>query len=486
MNIQLPNGQLTLSVLKQGELVLGEITQGSADATAIRQGLINCGFIKGLQQEFIDKLAGGFQGQLPIAISSIRVELVRYNIDFAVDLGIESMEPYELLTQLHQQEISGMVMAGERLLTLTSSSKRILTRPDGTEEVLSDVGNKEIHHFCGANVKANKSGNAISAAVDGVAQITTRGKVSVYPFEQYDNIGKMHGKIDTEHAMLIHGDISGGANISSLATLIVRGGIRSATIKCGGDLDCQNGLDNLLQGDEGNIRVEQNLRTAVIKNFRAWVGSKLTASRIIDHAQLEVMDTLVCPRIADSKIAVGNKIITYTVVRDCVIKLGPGAVEDPFITKFKQAHLSHSRRHHDQHLVMETQRAHLEQLRQKSMLILQRLKNEGQSNMMVGNVLKRYVTTMQENFLIYKNAYKALIETEKQVKQERAELGYHTSLIDSFNEPSLTIVGKLEAGTRIVGPVDSIVIERSMNSVSVTLDPTTAKLVFNPLKDQGA
>ena len=486
MNIPLPEGQLTLSILQEGEFILGEITQGSASADAIREALESQGFKYGLQVENIGKLATGYQGQLPLATSQIRVDLVKYKVDFADDLQIKGVDPYKLLTSLHNQELAGMVMEGDRLLTLTSSSKRIRTRPDGTQDILSDAGKTEIHHFCGTNVQANEFGNTISAAADGVAQITTRGKVSVFPFEQYDNIGKLHGDIDSEHALLVHGDISGGANISSPATLIVRGMIRSATIRCGGDVDCQNGLDNLLQGDEGDVRAEQNIRTPIIKNFRAWAGSKLIVSRIIDHANLAVIDTLVCPRIADSTIAVGHKLITYNIVRDCVIKFGPGAVEDPFITKFKQTHLSHSRKHHDIHLALENQKAHLEQLRQKSMLILQRLKSEGQSNAMVGNVLKRYVTTMQENFRIFRNAYQELTNIEKKVKQERAELAYHTSLMEAFSDPCLTVVGKLEAGTRIIGPADSRVLDRSMSSVAVTLDPETRKLAFNPLGEQGA
>ncbi|MEA3286449.1 MAG: FapA family protein [Candidatus Marinimicrobia bacterium] len=486
MNIPLAEGQLSLSVLKNGEFILGGITQGSASSAEIYKVLENKGYKHGLLPDNIQKLAQGYQGQLPVATSKIRVELVKYKVDFSSELEVEGVDPYKLLTSLHNQELSGMVMEGDRLLTLTSSSKRIRLRPDGTQDVLSDAGKTEIHHFCGVNVMPNSVGNVITASVDGVAQITTRGKVSVYPFEQYDSIGKLHGNIDSEHALLVHGDISGGANISSPATLIVRGLIRSATIRCGGDLDCQQGLDNLLQGDEGDIKAEQNIHTPIVKNFRVWVGSKLIVSRIIDHANITVMDTLVCPRIADSTIAVGNKLISYNIVRDCVIKFGPDAVEDPFITKFKQTHLSHSRKHHDKHLALESQKAHLEQLRQKSMLILQRLKSEGQSNTMVGNVLKRYITTMQENFGIFKNGYKDLTNIEKTVKQERAELAYNTSLIDSFSEPCLTVVGKLEAGTRLIGPADSRILDRSMSSVTVTLDPETRKLVFNPLKKHGA
>lgn len=197
------------------------------------------------------------------------------------------------------------------------------------------------------------------------------------------------------------------------------------------------------------------------------------------------MDTLACPRIADSKIAIGNKLICYNIVRDCVIKFGPGAVEDPFIIKFKQTHLSRSRKHHDKHIALEFQQAQLEQLRQKSLLVLQRIKNESQSNLMVGNVLKRYLSTMEESFRIYKNGYEELVEIEELVKQERAELAYNASLIESFSNPTIVVVGKMEAGTRIVGPVDSVLLEKSKSSVSVTLDPETQKLVFGSLTKQG-
>ena len=485
MILQLPSAILRLSVLKNGELILGEIVKGEASAFDIIAGLAHQGIILGLQNEAIQNLATGYKGQLPIAISNTRVDLVQFETSFIDDVDTERDDPYQILAGLHNKEISGLVMEGDRLLTITSSSKRILTKPDGTEIVLSDAGGKEIHHFCGKNVHVNEKGNSIYAAKDGVAQITTRGKVSVYPFEEHKNIGKIHGKIETEHAMLVQGDITGGANISSLATLIVRGVIRASHIRSGGDLDCTNGLDNFRQKDEGEIRVEQNLRTSIIKNFKVWVGSKLFAHRIIDHSVVEVLDTLACPRIADSEIAVGNRLITYNVVRDCVIKFGPGAVEDPFITKFKQTHLSRSRKHHDKHLSLEFQQAQLEQLRQKSLLILQRLKSESQSSMMVGNVLKRYLSTMEENFRLYKNGFEELIEIEQLVKQERAELAYNTSLIESFSNPTIMVVGKMEAGTRIVGPENSVMLEKSKSSVAVTLDPETKRLVFNPLPQKG-
>jgi len=326
--IPLTNGQLSLSVLKEGELILGEISNGSASSFDIIAGLATQGIRHGLQQEYISKLAYGHKGQLPIATSNIRVNLVKFEIAFNDDVDTENSDPYEILAGLHRQEISGMVMEGDRLLTVTSSSKRILTKPNGEEQILSDAGGTEIFHFCGKNVTANEKGNSIYAACDGVAQITTRGKVSVFPFESHSNIGKIHGKIETEHAMLIQGDITGGANISSMATLIVRGVIRASNIRSGGDLDCSNGLDNIRQTDEGEIRVEQNLRTSNIKNFKVWVGAKLFAHKIIDHSEVEVLDTLACPRLADSKIAVGNRLIAYNIVRDCVIKFGPKAVED--------------------------------------------------------------------------------------------------------------------------------------------------------------
>ncbi len=481
MIVRLPNAQLKLSVLKDGEIILGEIVTGSASNFDIVAGLANSGINYGLQKEYIEKLATGHKGQLPIAISETRVELVKFSVEFSDDVDTEKDDPYEILAGLHSKEISGMVMAGDRLLTINSSSKRILTKPDGKEIVLSDAGSEEIHHFLGKNVRANEKGNSIYATEDGVAQITTRGKVSVFPFESHRNIGKIHGKIETEYAMLVQGDITGGANISSLATLIVRGVVRASSIRSGGDLDCNNGLDNIRQTDEGEIRVEQNLRTSIIKNFKVWVGSKLFAHRIIDHSVVEVLDTLACPRIADSKISVGNRLIAYNVVRDCIIKFGPGAVEDPFITKFKQTHLSRSRRHHDKHLSLEFQQAQLEQLRQKSLLVLQRLRGENQSNVMVANVLRRYLTTMEESFRIYKNDFQELIDIEKLVTQERAELAYNASLIDSFSNPTIMVVGKIEAGTRIIGPTNSILLEKSMSSVAVTLDPETKKLVFSPL-----
>ncbi len=481
MIIQLLSGQLKLSILKQDELVLGEISNGSASSADIIAGLSRSGIKHGLQTENIEKLAAGYRGQLPIAISQIRVDIVKFKITFSDDVDTEKDDPYQILAGLHNKEISGMVMAGDRLLSITSTSKRILLKPSGKEKILSDAGSKEARHFCGKNVRVNEKGNAIYATKDGVAQITTRGKVSVFPFEAHRSIGKVHGNIETEHAMLVQGDITGGANISSMATLIVRGVIRASNIRCGGDLDCSNGLDNHHQKDDGEVRVEHNLKTSNIKNFKVWVGSKLFAHRIIDHSEVDVLDTLACPRIADSKIAVHNRIITYNIVRDCVIRFGPGAVEDPFITRFKQIHLSRSRKHHDKHLSLEYQQAHLEQLRQKSLLVLRRLKTEGQSSAMVGNVLKRYVTTMEENFRIYKNDYEGLVEIEQIVKQERAELAYNTSLIESFDRPSIMVVGKMEAGTRIIGPEDTIQLEKSVSSTIVTLDPETGKIVFNPL-----
>lgn len=482
MIIPLRNARLKLSTLKGGEIILGEIQDGSANVKEIEQGLSVNGIKHGIQSEFIERLAGGYKGQVPIARSEIRVDLVQFEIAFAEKMDTENVDPYHNLTGLHNRELAGMVMAGDRLLTITSSSKRILKKPDGVEEIVSDAGNKEIHHFVGKNVRANEKGNSIYASIDGVAQITTRGKVSVFPFESHGSLGKVHGKIETEHAMLVQGDIRGGADISSLASLIVRGMIRGSTVRIGGDLDCANGLDNVSRNDDGEIRVEQNLRTSNIKNFKVWVGSKLFASRIIDHSDIEVLDTLACPRISDSKIAVCNRLVTYNIVRDSVIKFGPAAVEDPFIQKFKQTHLSRSRKHHDKHLALEFQRSHLEQLRQKSLHILQRLRSEEQSNITVGNVLKRYISTMEEALRLYKSECNELINIEKQVKQERAELAYNTSLIQSFSNPSITVGGKMESGTRIVGPVDSLILEKSMSNCKITLDPETQKLVFTNLE----
>ncbi len=476
--------QLKLTALKQGQLILGEITGGPASKAMVYATLKKRGIKYGYHSENISKLVAGSSGQLPIAISEVKVDVVKFAINFVKAQDSENVDPYEFLAGLHDMEISGLVMDGDNLLTITSSSKRVLVKPDGSKIVISDTGNKEIHHFCGKNVRADEKTNSIYATKDGVAQITTRGKVSVFPFETIENIGKLNGKLKSELALLVVGDITGGANISSLATLIIRGVIKESTIRCGGDLDCVKGLDNLHQKDEGDVRVEQNLRTSKIKNFKVWVGSKLFAHQIIDRSVIEVLDTLACPRISDSRIAVCNSLITYNIVRDCVIKIGPGAVEDPFITRFKQTHLSRSRKHHDKHLALEFQKAYLEQLMQKTKLVVQRLQNEEQSNTTVGNVLRRYMTTLEESFQGYKNGYLELVALEKQVMQERAELAYNTSLMESFTNPSIVVVGKMEAGTRIVGPSNSIMLEKSMSSIVVTLDHETQNLVFSPLSKQ--
>lgn len=480
MILDLPSGKLQISVLKDKELIIGVLEQGSATVEDLLSTLQAGGIVNGIHRESLEKLAEGYSGQLPLATSSIDIELVQFNVDFAQNLFNENEDPYTLLTSLHNLEISNMVMEGDRLLTITRSSKRILTRPDGKRIVLSDAGMGEIHHFCGANVKANPKGNTISATIDGIAQVTTRGRVSVYPFEVYNNVGKIHGNISTQHALLVQGDITGGAKISTQASLIVRGMIRSASIHCSGDLDCKDGLENLMQSDEGDVRVEQNLRTSSIKHFNAWVGAKCLVSRIIDQANLEIMDTLITPRISDSRVAVCNQLITYNVVRDSVLMLGPGAVEDPFITRFEQFHLQHSRKHHDLHLNLEGQQAYLDQLRQKAILILQRLKNEGKSGM-VGNVLKRYVTTMKENVKVFRNTLDELTQIEDVVKQERAELAYNASLMKSFENPCILVAGRLESGTRIIGPNESKILEKSMNNIEITLDKNTGKLIFTQL-----
>jgi hypothetical protein len=482
MIVQLPQAKINFTVLKQGEIVLGEILDGGATSYAeIKEAMISHGLKHGHRNDFIEKLAAGYRGQLPIATSIVRVELVKFNIEFFDDTDIDAMAPYEFLASLHAREISGLVKEGDPLLTINSTSKRILLKPDGTEIILSDAGAAEINHFFGKNVHISEDGKAILSDIEGVAQITTRGLVSVYPFEAHKNIGKVHGAIDTDQALLVEEDITSGAKISSEATLIVQGTIRASTIHCGGDLDCQSGLENHLKEEDCDVRVQQNLRTSSIKHFNVWVGGKLYASRIIDQSVVEVLDTLACPRIADSRISVGHRLIAYNIVRDCQIKFGPNAVEDPIITKFRQAHLARSRRHHDIHLDMEYQAAHLDQLRQKALLIIRRLKTEGQSTLTVGNVLKRYLNNMGENFTIYRNAYKELVEIEKIVRQERAELAYHASLLESFANPKIIVVGKMESGTKLIGPVDSLVLNKSMNNVEVSLDPSTRKMVFKQL-----
>ena len=484
MTLKLPGGLLSLAVLKNGEIILGEVAEGSGTATEIRKAMLESGIKFGFRDEYIEKLAAGYRGQLPIATSHIRVELVRFTVEFQVDSDIDDQDPYEFLASLHSREISGLVKEGDRLLTINSSSKRILQKPDGSEITLSDAGKDEITHFFGKNVKISEDGTSILSTSEGVAQITTRGVVSVFPFEAHKNIGKVHGKIDTDLALLVQEDVTSGAKISSQASLIVQGAIRAASIHCGGDLDCQSGLENHLKEEESDVRVQQNLRTSSIKNFDIWVGGKLYASRIIDQSKVEVLDTLACPRIADSKIAVGHRLIAYNIVRDCEIRFGPGCVEDPLINKFKQAHLARSRKHHDIHLDMEYQIAHLEQLRQKALLIIRRLRTEGQSTITVGNVLKRYLNNMDENFTIYKNAYAELVEIEQIVRQERAELAYHTSMLESFSNPRIIVVGKIEAGTRIIGPVDEISLSNFMSNIEISLDPKSSKLVFTQLENK--
>ncbi|MEE9161940.1 MAG: FapA family protein, partial [Candidatus Neomarinimicrobiota bacterium] len=291
-DMSLPEGVLRLTSLNKDRLILAELADGAVTLRQLRKALGEAGVKHGIIERGVNLILADHDGQVPIARAEV-LDLPAQTTEVGLDLPLlDEVVASGKLRALEKVDVSYPVKAGQLLLTVDSVPRTVLRFPNGKERVLKEHEGIDPGLFAGENAEVGKGGKEVVAAIDGLAQRSIYGKISVYASERSGGIGKAHGKVYKETALAVEQDISDGADIETTSSLTVRGAVHGAVINAGGNLHVQYAVDNRTRNKEARLVAGQSLRVRSIEHTPVWVGANFISTQGILQCDVECMDTV--------------------------------------------------------------------------------------------------------------------------------------------------------------------------------------------------
>ena len=482
--IKLPEGILQLTLMAGTRLVMGQLQGGPVMANDLLIALGKAGIREGIIGKGLDLIAKGSREQIPLAAAQvIEVPAGTTNVSFAMS-ELDQVAASGNMEALTEMDVILQVKAGQTLITVDSPKKIIERLPTGKSRILHEEDSIDARLFSGANTSVDQAGRAVLADIDGQAHRNIYGVVAVLPVENIPGLGRAHGKMYKDGAILVDQDVGDGSQLECTADLKVFGGIHSASITVAGNVHIGIGADNPAKNNEAYIRAGQSVRAPRFKDIQVWAGSYIIATEEIYSCNIECMDTIIAPVIISSDIKVGNRLIVRDLQGISHIKLGSRYVADPELNKKVLVHTQHARRQGDIDQSLSNHRytynkARLNLVKQIKLVQAPAI-SPAQRQKTIQNLLRLF-NAMDESLSAFKKAYDDYTSNARLVAQEQVGLDYYRQLQASFDAPYIMVTGTLAAGTVIQGPIDKLKPAKALSNVRIQPDPHTGLLTTTPL-----
>ncbi len=477
----LSNGLLELTELWDGRLILGEIRYGTAQKNEMRTAIYNSGIRYGVLETNLEVLAGGHKGQVPVARALLDEDPGKPWFHFEDGLNDTNFNTWLKHGRFENVDFIYRVKADERLMSLAQKPYRFLRFPNGEQEFLSDLADRDISIYSGENTYVNEQGTAVHALTDGYAHRTIYGMVSVYPGRRVKNIGKMHGRVEFENALFVEQDIRTGSSVLLPSNLVVMGMIRSSLIRVAGNISCEFGLDNQQMLDHAAIYAGQSILTQSVKDYAVWAGRYVIVKNSIKNSTVQAINSVVAPNIQNSEIRVGYKLFARDIGDRTHIYLGPEYVVDPNLKKIKNYNRQHEKKLYDSFLKLEEKQAELEFTRKKALQHLAKLNKMSRASISSDVLLGRFFATMEE---LQADLIKEIEKCESNLsiyQEEQRQLSFYDQQVRSNKQPEIIVAGRISPGCTIHAPQQTLRIHEDMEHVSITLNTVNGTVNVNPL-----
>jgi len=479
----LSNGLLELTELWDGRLVLGEIRYGSAKKSEMRGSIYKSGIRYGLIESNLALLESGHKGQIPLAKATLEEDPGKAWFHFEDALNESNFSSWLKHGSFDNVDFSYPVKADERLMSLTQRPFRYLRYPNGEQEFISDLADRDISIYAGENTYVNDQGTAVHAVMDGYAHRTIYGTVSVYPERRVKNIGKMHGAVEFDNTLIVEQDIRSGSRVTLPSNLIVNGMIRSSHVHVAGNITCSFGFDNQQMIDHSTIYAGQSILAGVIKDYPVWAGMFIFVRKKIDHATVQAINSIVAPVISASEIRVGCKLYTRTIENRSHIYLGPDYVVDPNLKNIKNYHRQHEKKLFDSFIRLDEKQLELEFTKKKALQHLAKLNKMSRASISSDVMLGRFFVTMEEELKALNDEIEKCRSNLSVYQEEQRQLSFYEQQTRTNKQPEIIVTGRIEPGCVIYAPHHTLRVHESLEHVSITLDPVSGILNVSPLKD---
>lgn len=236
-------------------------------------------------------LVSGFEEQIPALLQALQTG--EGLAGFVVAKGVKAVPGTNLALKLMNKVVE---VTDEQIDIRERQNHRIVHTGDVVAEVRYTDGVEGINVLgekffargsasvlgtvLGGGVEIQHDG-VFTANRDGLLQLdgSTLSVQSAYVHKGSINLSS--GNLRFDGAVVVEGDIESGASVDITGTLIVKGSVVNAKIRCTGDLEVKGGV---LTGKNGYINVGGNARMGFVENSVIQVKGNLLVQRMISHS----------------------------------------------------------------------------------------------------------------------------------------------------------------------------------------------------------
>ncbi len=477
----LTNGLLEVTELWDGRVVMGEIRYGSAKKSELKTSIHNNGYRYGILESSLDMLEAGHKGQIPIAKAQLDEDPGRPWFHFEDALNDSNFNSWIEHGNFDSIDFTYPVKKDERLMSLSQRPYRFLRFPNGEQEFISDLADRDISIYSGENTYVNDQGSAVHALIDGHAHRSIYGTVAVYPLRKVKNIGKMHGRVEFENTLEVEQDVRSGSRISIPSNLIVHGVIRSSNIYVAGNVTAEFGLENMQKLDHSRVYAGQSIFTNSIKHYPVWAGMFIMVRQSIEHSTVQAINSIVAPVINSSEIRVGTKLFCRNIDKRTQIYLGPDYVVDPNLKNIKNYHRQHEKKLFDAFMRLDEKQLEVEFTKKKALSHLAKLNKLSKSSISSDVLLSRFFVNIEEDLQKFRMEIEKCQDTLLVYQEELRQLNFYHSHTRTDKKPEIVVVGKLSPGCTIYAPHQTLRVREVMEHVSISLNQSSGTLEVKPL-----
>ncbi|UCH62637.1 MAG: DUF342 domain-containing protein [Fidelibacterota bacterium] len=480
--LDLPSGVLLLTSFDKNRLILAELTNGSANKDEILAAVGQAGIRHGLINSNVDLLCNGQEGQVPLAraeVMDLPAQITDVGLDLPVVEEVAESGSFELLDKT---DVTYPVKAGEILLTMGTPPKTIVRYPDGQERLLREHTSIDPGLFSGENTSVNDEGDAVIAAIDGLAHRTIFGSVAVYGSENASSVNNTHGILLKGSALIVEQDINEGSHVETVSNLVVRGTAHGAHLKAAGNIQIVFPANNPTHHRDAILLAGQSVRCRSLENIPVQAGSNVVSVQGIIRCNVQCVDTVVTPTISGSTITIGNRLIVQDVKGNTRIKLGTKFLSDPDLASWEVDHSQYKIHLSDLEKSMLQRRSEYNKTRDSLVRQIEKLRDPkvaSSQKQKAKQMLIRLINSMNESLEACREDLDEYVPIMEKIARGQVALDYYQLRLKSFDDPHILVFGTMDTGTLIEGPVDTITLKEPFRKGRIGIDQFTGKLTFS-------
>ncbi|GEM_PF-3389299 len=481
-SIKLKKGTLRLTVLEDGTLLIASYEGQRIYKYELLKELKKNGIIGGYIDPCLELIVAGHKGEIPIARAFLEDEPPIFEYHF--EKKYSRQELIHLLTHQKVPDVNFFpeVEAKMNLLSVKSPPHLIRIYPEGRRETVHEIDGYGLQYFKGNHVACNHESNSIYSEIEGTAHYSPFGRVHVFPPEKIKSVGKIHGEQNFKSAIWIEDDIRTGSTLNTVSNLYVGGLIRSSRVSAEGNITAAFSFENPRRNENSIASAGNSVFASAIRNYIVRSYRDIIVRNSIENSIIRNYHIIYAPIIRASEVRVGGKLFAHEIIDGCKLYLGLKFLKNSLATEVRKTHKEHEQGLSRLKGELIYLRKRLITLQENTAKHFAKIKGSQPAAIHGDVFLKKYYSSQVNGFKEFARKLADFEQLYKEYKREHYTLSYYKQQYEQNRPTEIIVTGKIEAGTTLHAPEQTIQFKADQSHVAIILDDITGKIKIEPLQ----